>query len=101
MVLPSLWGVCSTLPASKPDTYFYFLALLQPSPGIFYLEGAMVVCCFGTQANLFDFDLLLRFSRLPHFFCPLVLEFAMIHHTDNRRFCSRRNLNQIQVGFLR
>jgi hypothetical protein len=47
----------------------------------------MVFGGFGTQANLFDLNLLLRSSGFFFFFRPLVNEFAVVNDSAYGRVC--------------
>ncbi len=61
----------------------------------------MVLVGLGAQLNLFDRDLDLILFRLALLAPLLVLEFAVIHNTTNRRVGVRRNLYQIQADIVR
>src|SRR5579872_703475 len=85
-----------------------FVAIAQEPQHIVLLELVIVLVGVGPKFHFFDDDVLLVLARLPGLLLHLILVFAEVHDSANRRLRSGGNLDEIEAfltgdrqGFLR
>ncbi len=86
------------LATAEHDRDLHFVPVSQKSNRLLDLEVDIVLTRFGTQPNFLQLGLMLLAAFLGPF-AFLVLEFAKIHDSTNRRFGLRCDLDKVQPQF--
>jgi hypothetical protein len=88
------------LTTSKTDTHPHLITVRQPTAGITDFEALVVDVGFWAEANLFNFDLGLRFTGVAFLLGLFVEEFPEIHDPAYGRVGIGGYLYQVQIGFV-
>lgn len=86
------------LSSSEQNCHLNFVVVLQEANRFLDLKTDIVFTGFGSDANLFEPGLMRLVLGLAFFL--VVIEFAKIHDTANRRLRVASNFNQIKLSFF-
>ncbi len=86
------------LTTSEQDGNLNFVIVREKANGFFDFEADIVFAGFGSNANFFEPRLMRLVFRLTFLF--VVIEFAEIHDSANRRLRIASHFNQIEASFL-
>ena len=99
--LPHAEFLVSHFPTAKPQCYFYLVTIFDEAAKITHFDLVIIFVSSRPKFHFLDLDLLLLLLGLMRLFRCLVLEFADIHDSANRRLGQRRNFYQIQPDIFR
>jgi hypothetical protein len=85
---------------AEPQGDLHLVAILEKFEHVAHLDVVVAGIRIGPELDLFDLDDLLLLARFALAFLLFVFELAKIHDLANRRIGVRRNLNQIETGFV-
>ena len=89
----------SHLAAPKKNGNLNLVIVFKKPDRLLHFEVNIVLTSFGPHSYFFELRLMLLAFGLPFRF--VILEFAVIHNTADRRFCVAGNLYKIQPSFFR
>lgn len=90
------FGICD-FPPSKADGYTDLHTILQPTARVPDLKTTMMFTGFWAQANFFDLNFGLRFTRFAFLFLFFVKELAIVDKLTNRGVSIGGDFDQIET----